>query len=88
MTDAELLIGRWIMTGDDVRTAEFHANGTMKYTISFGARSLVVDLTWRIEGRELVSQPNDVRSRYELPDPDTLVLTYEGAAFRYRRVGI
>ena len=76
-----------MMTGDEVRTAEFHANGTMKYTIKFGARSLVMDLTWRLDGPELVSQPNDVRSRYELLDADTLVLTYEGASFRYRRVG-
>lgn len=86
MSDAELLIGHWIMTGDEVRTAEIHADGTMRYTIEFGARSLVMELTWTVEGHDFITQPNEIRSRYDFPDAGTLVLTYEGAAFRYTRV--
>jgi hypothetical protein len=84
-SDAELLIGRWILTGEEVRTAEFHADGTMRYTIEVAGRTLEMPLTWSLEDGFLVSEPNGVRSRYELPDAETLVLRYEGETFTYRR---
>jgi hypothetical protein len=86
VTDAELLIGRWILTGEEVRTAEFHPDGTMRYTIEVGGRTLEMPMTWSLENGELVSEPNGVRSRYELRDADTLMLVYEGEAFTYRRM--
>lgn len=89
MTDAELLVGVWVMPGQEVRTAEFHGDGTMTYTIAVGERSLVMEMTWRIDGGMIVSDqpsaPSEVRSAYRLLDADTLVLEYDGETSTFRR---
>jgi hypothetical protein len=86
MTDAELLIGRWTMaTAEETRIADFAADGVLTYSIAILGRTLVLDLTWRLEGNQIVSDPNDVRSGYSFPDADTLVMTYDSEAFTFRR---
>jgi hypothetical protein len=89
MTDSERLIGEWRMTGAEVRTAEFHADGTLHYAIEIGERALVLELTWRIEEGMIISVPagvdDEVRSVYEFPDDDTLVMRHEGETSTFRR---
>lgn len=89
MTDAELLIGAWVMTGEEVRIAEFHADGNLTYTIDFGERSLVLKMTWRVEGGMMVvdqsSAPGEEHSAYRLVDDNTLVMEHGGESFTYRR---
>ncbi len=89
MTDTELLVGVWEAAGEEPRTAEFHADGTLTYTIDFGERSLVMEMIWRIEGGIMVidqpSAPGEERSVYRLVDHDTLVLEHGGESFTYVR---
>jgi hypothetical protein len=90
MTDAELLIGRWTMTtAEETRVADFAAGGLLTYSIVIHDRTLVLDLTWHLAGPEIVTddaaRSNEVRSGYFFPDADTLVMTYDGQAFTFRR---
>lgn len=87
MTDTELLIGTWIMEGEEeIRTAEFHPDGTLHYTIDVAGRTIELHLRWRVEGYVLVTD-NDLRSGYDFLDADTLVLRTEEEAFTFRRHG-
>jgi hypothetical protein len=89
VTDTELLIGTWMMTGEEVRTAEFNADGTLTYTIDIGERTLAMKMTWRIEGGMMLidqpSGPGEERSVYQLVDNDTLVMEHGGESFIYSR---
>jgi hypothetical protein len=87
MTDAELLLGTWIMEGEEeIRTAEFHADGTLNYSIDVAGRTIALYLRWRIDNGVLVTD-NDLRSGYDFLDADTLVLRTEEEAFTFRRHG-
>jgi hypothetical protein len=90
VTDVELLVGTWVMIAEEVRTAEFHADGTLTHTFDFGRDlKLVLNLTWRMEGNEIVcdqpSDPGEVRATYQFLDPNTLVLVYQGETSTFRR---
>ena len=90
MTDAELLIGTWVLSGEEVRTAEFQADGTLTYSIDIGERKLVMEMTWDLDGGEIVvDQPSALgegeRSAYLLIDDDTLVMNHGGESFTYLR---
>jgi hypothetical protein len=90
MTDAELLIGVWRMvTEERVCDADFRADGTLTYSIEIEGRTLVMNLTWRLEDGMIVSdQPTasgEVRSKYAFADADTLVMEYDGEESTFRR---
>jgi hypothetical protein len=89
VTDAERIRGTWVRTGEEVRTAEFHADGTRTYTIDFNERSLVMEMIWRIEdGLMVIDHPpaaGEERSSYRLVDNDTLVMDSGGELFTYLR---
>ena len=90
MTDTELLIGIWRMVHDErVCDADFHPDGTLTYTIEVEGRTLVMNLTWRIEDGMIVSDqptaPGEVHSKYRFLDADTLVLEYDGEESTFRR---
>lgn len=87
MTDAELLLGTWIMEGEEeIRTAEFHADGTLLYTIDIAGRTIALNLRWRVEKNVLITD-EELRSGYDFLDADTLVLRTEEEAFTFRRHG-
>jgi hypothetical protein len=85
VTDAELLVGVWYLEAEEPRTAEFHGDGTMTYRVDIGDRVLTMELTWHLDGGVIVSNPNEVRSRYRFADADTLVMEYGGETFTYKR---
>lgn len=90
MTDAERLIGVWRMTKDErVCDADFRADGTLTYSIEVEGRTLVMNLTWRLEDGMIVSDqssaPGEVRSKYTFLDDDTLVLEYDGEESTFLR---
>lgn len=90
MTDTELLVGVWVLPDEQTRRAEFHADGSLTYTIHLGDRALVLELTWRLEGGMIVSGPPSVpsqeeRSAYHFEGCDTLVLDHGGELFTYVR---
>ena len=87
MRDADLLVGTWIMEGEEeIRTAEFHDDGTLLYTIDVAGRTIVLNLRWRVDQGVLVTD-NELRSGYDFLDADTLVLRTEEEAFTFRRYG-
>ena len=90
MTDAERLVGVWLLPNEGTRTAEFHSDGSLTYTIHLGDRALVLELTWRLAGGMIVSSPPSVpsqeeRSAYHFEGPDTLVLDHGDESFTYIR---
>jgi hypothetical protein len=78
------------MTKDErVCDADFHPDGTLTYSIEVEGRTLVMNLTWRIEDGMIVSDqssaPGEVRSKYTFLDADTLVMEYDGERTTFRR---
>jgi hypothetical protein len=88
MTDAECLVGTWVMTAEEVRTAEFRADGTLTYRIDFGGEdSIVLEMTWHVEDGMLVIDQlsGGERSAYRFVGDNTLVMEHDGESFTYRR---
>ena len=76
------------MTGEEVRTVEFHADGTLTYRIDFGGENLLaLEMTWHIEGGMMVIDQlsGGKRSEYRFAGDDTLVIEHGGESFTYRR---
>jgi hypothetical protein len=87
----ERFVGRWLLVSDaEVRTAEFTADGAMKYVITFEGRELELRLRYRVEGTTIVTSqedlPDEVPASFNFLDDDTLVLDYSGQRFTFRRV--
>jgi hypothetical protein len=91
MTDAALLVGRWMLISDEAgRTAEFTSGGELTYFIDIEGRELVMRLTYRVDGGEIVTtqppEPEEIRAHFTFADADTLVLDYTGERFTFRRL--
>jgi hypothetical protein len=90
LIDARLL-GRWRLVSDaqEIRVAEFDADGRLTYRVELLDRELVLLLTFHVDGAFLVTtQPpgsDETRSQYEIVD-DTLVMGYGAERFTYRRM--
>ncbi|MEA2571979.1 MAG: hypothetical protein QOI24_3980 [Acidobacteriota bacterium] len=83
----ERFIGRWLLVSEaEVRTAEFTADGAMTYVITFEGRELELQLRYRVEGRTIVTSPDEVVASFDFVDDDTLILDYSGQRFTFRRV--
>lgn len=78
------LLGRWVMSGgEEVRVAEFREDGTMSYLIELGGREIAMELRYRVEGEEIVTD-RGITSHFRL-DGDTLTMEHEGETFTFRR---
>ncbi|HKO56165.1 MAG TPA: hypothetical protein VJ276_09825 [Thermoanaerobaculia bacterium] len=78
------LLGRWVMTGPgEVRVAEFSADGTMSYLIEVGGREMAMQLRYRVEGAEIITD-RGVASHFEL-EGDVLTMEHGGETFRFER---
>ena len=86
------LLGRWMLVSEEqeLRVAEFEADGRLTYRVDLVDRQLVLLLAFRVEESEIVTtqppQHEETRSHYELPDADTLVMQHGSEPFTYRRM--
>lgn len=68
---------------------EFSANGKLTYTIRQSDRRQIMNLTYKAEGSEIVSNqpsaPAEIRTRYQIDDAGMLLLEFNGARSWYRR---
>jgi hypothetical protein len=79
------LLGRWVMNGaEEVRTAEFSADGTMSYLIEVGGREIAMELHYRVEGDEIVTD-RGIASQFTVEN-DVLVMKHGGETFTFQRL--
>jgi hypothetical protein len=90
------LIGPWKINPHDsnavaeygLATIEFRADGSLMYTIDTGHSDQIMQMTWRTERGELVtnqpSAPREERTRYEI-EGNNLVLRLGGFESRWLR---
>lgn len=69
---------------------EFKDNGFLIYAIDAGSKWQIMQLTYRIEGNFLVtdqpSAPNIEKTKIQLENDNILVLDYDGAVAKYKRI--
>jgi hypothetical protein len=84
------LIGTWRQTDDASVLMEFFASGRLEYRTSEAGTVQIVNLTYRVEGNEIVSNqasaPREERTRYHFEE-HVLVLNYQGEETRFARAG-
>src|SRR5688572_28410674 len=95
--DDARLHGRWLLVRSDDPTMEvgeggemeFSADGKLTYTIMQGDRRQIMNLTYEVQGSELVSNqpsaPAENRTRYHIDGAGQLVLNFGGSNSWYRR---
>ena len=78
------LIGRWVMTGpEEIRVAEFSADGLMSYVIEVGGREIAMELRYRVEGAQIITD-RGVTSHFVI-DGDVLTMEHGGETFTFKR---
>jgi len=91
------LWGRWSlvcdMSGNEMSgavTVEFTRNGTITYSIDTGKTIQVINLVYRIEGDELVtdqpSSPQEHRTKFFIDENGLLTLENAGQRTFYKRI--
>lgn len=79
------LLGRWMMTGpEEIRVAEFSADGTMSYRIEAGGREVAMSLQYRVEGAEIITD-RGVNSHFTV-NGDVLTMEHGGETFTFQRM--
>ncbi|HEV7921236.1 MAG TPA: hypothetical protein VGR02_10660 [Thermoanaerobaculia bacterium] len=81
------LLGRWVMTGpEEIRVAEFSADGTMSYRIEAGGREMAMSMQYRVAGSEIITD-RGVNSRFTIHG-DVLTMEHGGETFVFTRISM
>ncbi len=93
--DALRLLGSWLLEARNAdepesRIVRFESGGAMVYTIAVDEREIVMQLTWRVEGDEIITRDagsgGEVRSRFEFVGDGELVMSFGRERFTYVRI--
>ncbi len=94
-SDALRLLGTWLLQARNAdepesRIVRFESGGAMVYTIVVDEREIVMQLTWRVEGDEIVTRDSgsggEIRSHFAFVGARELVMNFGGQSFTYVRI--
>ena len=72
------------MTGaEEIRVADFSADGMLRYVIEVGGREIAMELRYRVEGEEIITD-RGVTSHFTI-EGDVLTMEHGGETFRFER---
>ncbi|MCD4824351.1 MAG: hypothetical protein K8S55_07075 [Phycisphaerae bacterium] len=92
------LLGKWVVDVTDVRTVnelgdvvlDFREDGQLVYTIRQETKDQIIKLQYKIEGETIItdqpSAPQIERTPFSLLPEGTLVLTFSGVSYKFRRL--